>query len=140
MTVKNIYKYICVLVFLSFFFLWNVKIISIKDFNIFIYHIDNISIKFNYLVFFLFFFIFLKKKNYEHFFQQKKILILCLFIIVHYFINSIYDSQFQIKNIVLIFSIPILAFIYCNYRNFLLDNFKRILFIFFIFFIFFFIY
>lgn len=140
MTVKNIYTYICVLVFLSFFFLWNVKIISVKDFNIFIYHIDNISIKFNYLIFFLFFFIFLKKKNYEHFFQQKKILILCLFIIVHYFINSIYDSQFQIKNIVLIFSIPILAFIYCNYRNFLLDNFKRILFIFFIFFIFFSIY
>lgn len=140
MTIKNIYTYICLLVFVSFFFLWNVKITNIPDINIISYNFKNISIKFNYLIFFLIFFIFLKKKNYEHFFQQKKILIICLFIIVHYLINSIYDSKFQIKNIVFIVSIPILAFIYCNYRQFLLDNFKKILFIFFIIFIFFSIY
>ena len=140
MTIKNIYTYICLLVFVSFFFLWNVKIINIPDINIISYNFKNISIKFNYLIFFLIFFIFFNKKNYEHFFQQKKILILCLFIIVHYLINSVHDSKFQIKNIVFIVSIPILAFIYCNYRHFLLENFKKILFIFFIFFIFFSIY
>ena len=140
MTLKNIYIFICIIAFLSFFFLWNVNIISIQELNLFSNNIDNISIKFSYIIFFLFFFIFFKKKNYELFFLQKKILILCVFIIIHYLINSIIDLKFQIKNIIQVLSIPILAFIYCTYREFLFENFKKVLYVFFFFFILFSIY
>jgi len=127
-------------ILLSFLFLWNISILNISELDILDINFKNISIKFNYLIFFLLFFIFNKKQNYEYFFQQRKIIILCLFIIIHYLINSFYDNKFEIKNIFIILSIPLLGFIYSNYRNFLIENFKKILIIFFILFIFFSIY
>jgi hypothetical protein len=140
MTIKNIYISVCIFVFFSFFFLWNVNIVSIKNVNVVNYNFENIIIKYNYLIFFLFFFIFLNKKSYQDFLRQKNIVILCFFIPFHYLINSIYDAKLEIKNIIFILSIPFLALIYCSYRNFLLVHFQKILFILFILFIFFSIY
>lgn len=151
MKLKINYHYIYIFLFISFFFLWDVNILDIKlisPLSIFIknFNISQITgykvITLNYFIILLLlpiFYLLSKKKNlsiYKIFKNQKYIILFVSFVIFHYFFtNILYNQIISTYEVLNLFFLIILSFIYCHYRNFLSNNFKSILFLYLIIFI-----
>ena len=151
MKLKINYHYIYIFLFTSFFFLWDVNILDFKlipPLSIFIknFNISQISgykvITLNYFIILLLlpiFYLLGKKKNlsiYKIFKNQKHIILFVSFVIFHYFFtNILYNQIITTYEVLNLFFLIILSFIYCHYRNFLSNNFKSILFLYLIIFI-----
>ena len=136
MKLKTNYNYIYIFLLISFLFLWDVNFLIIKNFEL-EGLFDNFKFSLRYLIIFLllpiFFFI---KKNYlfssiyKIFNNQKYIIIFSLFILSHYFfINILYSQNTQFNEIISLFFFILLAVIYSHFRDFLLNNFDKLLFI-----------
>ena len=141
MNLKINYHYIYIFLFTSFFFLWDVNILDLKNFNI-SQIIGHKSITLNYLIILLLlpiFYLLSRKKNlsiYKIFNHQKYIILFVSFVIFHYFItNILYHQIITAYELLNLFFLIILSFIYCHYRNFLSNNFESILFLYLIIFI-----
>lgn len=141
------YNYIYILLLISFIFLWDISflinqnLIYKKIFNLNLS--SELNISFRYLVLFLLFPIFyflIKKKIFsiiKTFNYQNYIVVVCIFVFVHYFItNILYSQLIKLNEIVSLFFFIILAFIYCNFRNFLIKNFSKLIFFFLFIFVF----
>ena len=133
MNLKINYHNIYILIFTSFFFLWGVSLnFPFLESN---YLRDNLSnFRLSYLVVLLIIPIFYSclKKNFSSFNQifnfQKYIIIFILFIVAHFFIIKIYYSEIISKSEIMNLSyLILLSVIYCHYRDFISDNFKKIL-------------
>ena len=141
MNLKINYHYIYIFLFTSFFFLWDVNILDLKNFNI----SQIIGYKFitlNYFIILLLlpiFYLLSRKKNlsiYKIFNHQKYIILFVSFVIFHYFFtNILYHQIIAPYELLNLFFLIILSFIYCHYRNFLSNNFESILFLYLIIFI-----
>ena len=141
MNLKINYHYIYIFLFTSFFFLWDVNILDLKNFNI----SQIIGYKFitlNYFIILLLlpiFYLLSRKKNlsiYKIFNNQKYIILFVSFVIFHYFFtNILYHQIITAYELLNLFFLIILSFIYCHYRNFLSNNFESILFLYLIIFI-----
>ena len=129
MNLKINYHYIYIFLFTSFFFLWDVNILDLKNFNI----SQIIGYKFitlNYFIILLLlpiFYLLSRKKNlsiYKIFNNQKYIILFVSFVIFHYFFtNILYHQIIAPYELLNLFFLIILSFIYCHYRNFLSNNF-----------------
>jgi len=141
MNLKINYHYIYIFLFTSFFFLWDVNILDLKNFNI-SQIIGYKSITLNYFIILLLlpiFYLLSRKKNlsiYKIFNNQKYIILFVSFVIFHYFFtNILYHQIIEPYELLNLFFLIILSFIYCHYRNFLSNNFESILFLYLIIFI-----
>ena len=141
MNLKINYHYIYIFLFTSFFFLWDVNILDLKNFNI-SQIIGYKYITFNYFIILLLlpiFYLLSRKKNlsiYKIFNNQKYIILFVSFVIFHYFFtNILYNQIITTYEVLNLFFLIILSFIYCHYRNFLSNNFESILFLYLIIFI-----
>ena len=85
------------------------------------------------------FYLLSRKKNlsiYKIFNNQKYIILFVSFVIFHYFFtNILYHQIIEPYELLNLFFLIILSFIYCHYRNFLSNNFESILFLYLIIFI-----
>jgi hypothetical protein len=144
MKLKTNYNYIYIFLLISFLFLWDANFLILKNFKL-EGLFDNFKFSLRYLIIFLllpiFFFI---KKNYlflsiyKIFNNQKYIVIFSFFILFHYFfINILYSQNSQFNEIISLFFFILLAVIYSHFRDFLLNNFDKLLFIYLFIFIFF---
>ena len=133
MNLKINYHNIYIIIFTSFFFLWGVSLyFPFLESN---YLRDNLSnFRLSYLIVLLIIPIFYSclKKNFSSFNQifnfQKYIIIFILFIVAHFFIIKIYYSEIVSKSEIMNLSyLILLSVIYCHYRDFISDNFKKIL-------------
>mgnify|MGYP005632365201 CR=1 FL=1 len=120
------YNYINIIIISSFFFFWGLNFENTV--------IQNKNIKVSYLIILLIIPIIfnLIKNNYislkQVFNYQKYIIFFTLFVIVHYFFVKIYyDKIISKSEIFNLFYLFLLSIIYCHYRNFINDNFKKIL-------------
>lgn len=141
MKLKINYHYIYIFLFTSFFFLWDVNILDLKNFDV-SQIIGHKSITLNYFIILLLlpiFYLLSKKKNlsiYKIFNNQKYIILFVSFVIFHYFFtNILYHQIIAPYELLNLFFLIILSFIYCHYRNFLSNNFESILFLYLIIFI-----
>jgi hypothetical protein len=144
MKLKINYNLIYIFLLISFFFLWDVNFLILKDLEV-----DDAFSKFNinlrYLIIFLLLPIlfFIKKKNlifsiYKIFNNQKYIVFFLLFIVLQYFFtNILYSQTIKFNEILSLFFFIFLAFIYSYFRNFLLNNFNKLIFIYLFIFVFF---
>ena len=134
MNLKINFHYIYILIFTSFFFLWdvslNIKIISSSHYL----HQINRYFTLNFLIIFLAIPIFLKSikaKSFsinQIFNHQKYIAFFILFLTTHFFLGKIYYSEIIDKyEIAILLLIVLLSIIYCHYRKFIINNFKKIL-------------
>ena len=133
MNLKINYHNIYIIIFTSFFFLWGVSLyFPFLESN---YLRDNLSnFRLSYLIVLLIIPIFYSclKKNFSSFNQifnfQKYIIIFILSIVAHFFIIKIYYSEIISKSEIMNLSyLILLSVIYCHYRDFISDNFKKIL-------------
>ena len=136
MKLKINYNYIYIFLLISFLFLWDVNFLVLEKLEV-----DSLFYKFNinlrYLIIFLLLpiFFFIKKNNYffsiyKIFNNQKYIIIFLLFILFQYFfINILYSQNIQFNEIISLFFFISLALIYSHFRNFLMNNFDNLLFI-----------
>ena len=136
MKLKIILNYIFFFFLISFLFLWDVNFLILK--NLFF---ENLFSKFNislrYLILFLLvpiFFFIIKNKFYFSIFKifnnQKYIVFFSLFVLFQYFfVNFLYLQNIQFNEILSLFFFILLALIYSYFRDFLLNNFHKILFI-----------
>lgn len=132
---KIIYNYTCLFLFISPFFLWDVNILVIENFNFYITARYLVLILLIPIIYSLF-----KNRNYFNiltiFNNQKNILYFYVFVLLHFFLTSvIYNQTLKFDNIFEFSFLFFLALIYCHYRNFLLINFDKFIFLFFIIFI-----
>jgi len=141
MNLKINYQYIYIFLFTSFFFLWDVNILDLKNFDV-SQIIGYKSITLNYFIILLLlpiFYLLSRKKNlsiYKIFNNQKYIILFVSFVIFHYFFtNILYNQIITTYEVLNLFFLIILSFIYCHYRNFLSNNFESILFLYLIIFI-----
>ena len=160
MNLKITYYYIHLIFFSFFFFFWGVDFETLNLTNT--HHKESIqflsiltldyqsykflpNIKLNYSILFFIipifyrltgskFFSFKKIFNY-----QQYIIFFILFIVAHFFIvNFFYSYQLIDKSVIAnLFYLLLLSVIYCHYRNFIHDNFNKILMIYLTVFIFF---
>ena len=105
------------------------------------------NVRLSYFVIFLLIPIFynlIKLKSftfYKIFNFQKKIIYLVIFIIIHYFFTKIFYGDKPVKSeLINLIYLLLLSIIYCNYREFLSINFKKIILFYFFIFIFFSVY
>ena len=133
------YNFIYIFFITLFFFLWDANVNNI----IFIGENYN-KYTFNYLIVILFFPIlynFINKKNfsiYNLFNGQKYIILFSLFVILHFFLtNFINDQPIGSYEIINLLYLLLLSLIFSNYREFISDNFEKILKVFLIILIFF---
>jgi hypothetical protein len=144
MKLKIDYNYIYIILLISFLFLWDVNFVILENFkpkNLF----DKFYINLRYLIIFLLIpiFFFIKKNNLffsilKIFNQQKYIYFFLLFILFQYsFTNILYSQTIQFNEFLSLFFFIFLALIYSHFRDFLLNNFDKILFIYLFIFIFF---
>jgi len=142
MNLKINYSYIGITIFTFFFFFWGV---TLNDFNdllksLNIYALDKPhslilnKIKLSHFILLLLipiFYGFIKKRNFhpkELFNNQKYIIFFILFIFAHYvFIKFYYNEIFAKSEIANLIYLLLLSIIYCHYRNFIINNFKKIL-------------
>ena len=141
MNQKINYHYIYIFLFTSFFFLWDVNILDLKNFNI-SQIIGYKYITLNYFIILLLlpiFYLLSRKKNlsiYKIFNHQKYIILFVSFVVFHYFFtNILYHQIIAPYELLNLFFLIILSFIYCHYRSFLSNNFESILFLYLIIFI-----
>ena len=138
MNIKKNYNYLYTFLFVFFFFFWvNIPwdfIWSIIDVKKYSYFFDSkegfIKFRPSYLVALLIIPIFFN--NYKKIFNgQNKIIILILFILIHFFLVKLFFQE-EISNLELanIIYFLILSIIYCQYRNFIFENFNKIIIIF----------
>ena len=132
---KIIYNYTCLFLFISPFFLWDVNILVIENFNFYITARYLVLILLIPIIYSLF-----KNRNYFNilsiFNNQKNILYLYVFVLLHFFLTSIiYNQTLKFDNIFEFSFLFFFALIYCHYRNFLLINFDKFIFLFFLIFI-----
>ena len=144
MKLKINYNLIYIFLLISFFFLWDVNFLILKDLEV-----DDAFSKFNislrYLIIFLLLPIlfFIKKNNlifsiYKIFNNQKYIVFFLLFIVLQYFFtNILYSRTITFNEILSLFFFIFLAFIYSYFRNFLSNNFNKLIFIYLFIFIYF---
>ena len=144
MKLKIKYNLIYIFLLISFFFLWDVNFLILKDLVV-----DDVFSKFNislrYLIIFLLLPIlfFIKKNNlifsiYKIFNNQKYIVFFLLFIVLQYFFSNIlYSQTITFNEILSLFFFIFLAFIYSYFRNFLSNNFNKLIFIYLFIFVFF---
>ena len=144
MKLKINYNLIYIFLLISFFFLWDVNFLILKDLEV-----DDAFSKFNislrYLIIFLLLPIlfFIKKNNlifsiYKIFNNQKYIVFFLLFIVLQYFFtNILYSRTITFNEILSLFFFIFLAFIYSYFRNFLSNNFNKLIFIYLFIFVFF---
>jgi len=144
MKLKINYNYIYIYLLISFLFLWDVNFVileNLKPDNLY----DKFYISLRYLIIFLLIPIFflIKKNNFffsifKIFNNQKYIVFFLLFILFQYFfINILYLQTIQFNEFLSLLFFIFLALIYSHFRNFLLNNFDKILFIYLFLFIFF---
>ena len=116
-----------IFLFTSFFFLWDVSLnfISLNYFK---------GVTANYLIVFLLlpiFYLFVKERNnsiLRLFNQQKYITYLIIFIVAQFFLVNLLNNQIiEYYEIFNLFYFIILGIIYCHYRNFISENFEKIL-------------
>ena len=116
-----------IFLFTSFFFLWDVSLnfISLNYFK---------GVTANYLIVFLLlpiFYLFVKERNISIlrlFNQQKYITYLIIFIVAQFFLVNLLNNQIiEYYEIFNLFYFIILGIIYWHYRNFISENFEKIL-------------
>jgi hypothetical protein len=130
------YNYIYIFLLISFLFLWDVNFLILKKLEVeFLFDKFNLSLR--YLIIFLLLpiFFFIKKNNfffsiYKVFNNQKYIVIFLLFILFQFFfINILYAQNIRLNEILSLFFFISLALIYSHFRDFLINNFDKLLFI-----------
>ena len=150
MKLKINLTYINIFIFISFFFLWGVDIVSLLKFNFIksnpiLYDLlAQYKITLKYLILILLLPIFFKLVKEIRFISfgkifndQKYILILAIFLILHFFSLKILNKQIiEIQEIIKIILFILLSLIFCHYRFFFKKNFSDIIFIFLILFVF----
>ena len=144
MKLKINYNFIYIFLLISFLFLWDVNFLTLKNLEA-VGAVSKFNINFRYLIIFLLLpiFFFIKKNNlifsiYKIFNNQKYIVIFLLFIVFQYFfINILYSQTIQFYEILSLFFFIFLAFIYSYFRNFLSNNFNKLIFIYLFIFVFF---
>jgi hypothetical protein len=139
MNLRINHHYIYITFFAFFFFFWGVSLHNIdilKSLNSnFQYYEYLHDFKLNYFIIFLIIpilYSFIKKGDFSFkqiFNYQKNIIFFVSFVIVHFFLVSIYYDEIINKSEIakLIFFL-LLSIIYCHHREFLLVNFKKIIF------------
>ena len=138
MNIKINYNYLYSFFFVLFFFFWFnfpsdflSSSIDIKKYSFF-FNLTEGYIKFrpSYLIVFLLIPIIFK--NFKKLFNgQNKIIVLIIFVLVHYFfVNFFYDEKITKSELFNILYFLIVSVIYCEYRDFILENFNKIIFIF----------
>lgn len=138
MNLKNINNYIYSIFFICFFFFWDINLFVLKNFIIYgIGQIEYLEISLNFAILTLLVplvhSLFNEKKNdlFKIIKEQRNILSLSLFILIHIFmISFFYNKNLQIEDYLSLFFIFALGIIFCKYRNFLLINFDKIIFLF----------
>jgi len=144
MKLKINYNYIYIFLLISFLFLWDVNFLILENLkygNLF----DKFYISLRHLIIFLLIpiFFFIKKNNlyfsiFKIFNQQRYIFFFFLFILFHYsFSNILYSQTTQFNEFLSLAFFIFLALIYSHFRDFLLNNFDKILLIYLFIFIFF---
>ena len=136
MKLKINYNYIYIFLLISFLFLWDVNFLILKKLEVGTLF-DKFNISLRYLIIFLLLpiFFFIKKKNlffsiYKVFNNQKYIVIFLLFILFQFFfINILYSQNIKFNEILSLFFFITLALIYSHFRDFLINNFDKLLFI-----------
>ena len=136
MKLKIKYNYIYIFLLISFLFLWDVNFLILKKFEVESLF-DKFNVSLRYLIIFLLLPIFfhIKKNNfffliYKIFNNQKYIVIFLLFILFQYFfINILYSQNIKFNEILSLFFFITLALIYSHFRDFLINNFDKLLFI-----------
>ena len=144
MKLKINYNFIYIFLLISFLFLWDVNFLTLKNLEA-VGAVSKFNISLRYLIIFLLLpiFFFIKKNNlifsvYKIFNNQKYIVIFLLFIVFQYFfINILYSQTIQFYEILSLFFFIFLAFIYSYFRNFLSNNFNKLIFIYLFIFVFF---
>ena len=139
MNLKINYRYIYILAITSFFFFWGINLYSLfvstetlLEINSYNFLISKFKISYLVLIFLIpIFYGFIKKRNFhpkELFNNQKYIIFFILFIFAHYvFIKFYYNEIFAKSEIANLIYLLLLSIIYCHYRNFIINNFKKIL-------------
>jgi hypothetical protein len=144
MNLKINYNFIYIFLLISFLFLWDVNLLILKNLEA-EGSFGKFNISLRYLIIFLLLpiFFFIKKNNlifsiYKIFNNQKYIVIFLLFIILQYFfVNILYSQTIKFNEILSLFFFSFLAFIYSYFRNFLSNNFNKLIFIYLFIFVFF---
>jgi hypothetical protein len=121
---------------ISFLFLWGVNFLTLKNLEA-VGAVSKFNISLRYLIIFLLIpiFFFIKQNNfffsiYKIFNNQKYIVIFLLFILFQYFfINILYSQNIKFNEILSLFFFITLALIYSHFRDFLINNFDKLLFI-----------
>lgn len=151
MNLKIYTNHVIIILFTTYFFLWEYipaeffgGLVENEQFNFFVYKHGSIKFRPSYLILILLIpILYNQTKKYsfsikEIFNNQKKILYFTTFVIIHFFlIKFIYDDNISTSEIANILYLIILSIIYCNYRNFIFENFNKILLISLIIFVFF---
>ena len=138
MNIKINYNYLYSFFFVLFFFFWFnfpsdflSSSIDIKKYSFFFNSTEGyIKFRPSYLIVFLLIPIIFK--NFKKLFNgQNKIIVLIIFVLVHYFfVNFFYDEKITKSELFNILYFLIVSVIYCEYRDFILENFNKIIFIF----------
>ena len=132
MNLKINFNYIYISIFSLFFFFWGVDLYEIKFFSFLKNDYLN-SFRLSYLILLLFIPIFydLKKNIFsikKLFNYQQYIIFFIIFIVLHFFfVRTFYGEIIDPSEIASLFYLIFLSIIYCHYRNFIQDNFKKIL-------------
>jgi hypothetical protein len=136
MKLKINYNFIYIFLLISFLFLWDVNFLALKNLEA-VGAVSKFNINLRYLIIFLLLpiFFFIKNNNltfsiYKIFNNQKYIVIFLLFILLQYFfINILYSQNIKFNEIFSLFFFITLALIYSHFRDFLINNFDKLLFI-----------
>ncbi len=150
MTLNSKFNYIYIFIFTIFFFFWTNyswdilwSLIDVKKFYfLFNFQEGYIKLRPSYLVILLLVPIFLHHSyknlslNYLFFNNQKKIFLFIIFIITHYFLSKLFYDEIVVRSELLnICYLLFLSIIYCHYRDFIILNFNKILYLYLIIFV-----